>query len=118
MSAADHSACAASSPLRSHQDQSTTVPLTKPGTRYFICGSPGHCATGMKLAITVSGGGGGGGGASPATATSGPAVRATNKTPAAGGAAEPEDSGAAGSGARLATGLLFGAAAGLAALMG
>ncbi|KAL6903396.1 hypothetical protein ACP4OV_004209 [Aristida adscensionis] len=55
VSAADHGACSASSPLRSYRDQSTTVPLTAPGTRYFICGTPGHCAAGMKLAVTVSG---------------------------------------------------------------
>ena len=111
MSEADHSACSASNPLRSHGDQSTTVPLTKAGTRYFICGAPGHCASGMKLAITVSGG----------SSSAGPAMRATNTTPAAGGAtttadAGESDSSAAGTGARLATGLLF-AAVGLAVLM-
>ncbi|KAL6652290.1 hypothetical protein ACP70R_011215 [Stipagrostis hirtigluma subsp. patula] len=57
VSAADHGACSASSPLRSYRDQSTTVLLTNPGTRYFICGTPGHCAAGMKLAVTVSGSG-------------------------------------------------------------
>ncbi|KAG2643951.1 blue copper protein-like [Panicum virgatum] len=33
---------------------STTVTLTTPGTHYFICNVPGHCASGMKFAITVS----------------------------------------------------------------
>ncbi|CAD6263174.1 unnamed protein product [Miscanthus lutarioriparius] len=80
VSEADHSACSASNPLRSHRDQSTTVPLTKPGTRYFICGAPGHCASGMKLTITVSGGG------SDSGSSAGPAMRAMNTTPAAGGA--------------------------------
>ena len=125
VSEADHSACSASNPLRSHRDgQSTTVPLTKAGTRYFICGAPGHCASGMKLAITVSGGTSSG----SAATTSGPAMRATNTTPASGGAAATDDAAAAGesdsdssaagtgTGARLATGLLF-AAVGLAALM-
>jgi hypothetical protein len=115
VSEADHSACSASNPLRSHRDQSTTVPLTKAGTRYFICGTPAHCASGMKLAITVSGGSDGG------SSSAGPAMRATNTTPAAGGAtttadAAESDSSAAGTGARLATGLLL-AAVGLAALM-
>ncbi|XP_066346705.1 mavicyanin-like [Miscanthus floridulus] len=114
VSEADHSACSASNPLRSHRDQSTTVPLTKPGTRYFICGAAGHCASGMKLAITVSGG-------TDSGSSAGPAMRATNTTPAAGGAtttadAGESDSSAAGTGARLATGLLF-AAVGLAVLM-
>jgi hypothetical protein len=53
VSAADHGACTASNPLRSYKDQSTTIALTKPGTRYFICGTTGHCASGMKLAVTV-----------------------------------------------------------------
>ncbi|CAN6249585.1 unnamed protein product [Urochloa humidicola] len=113
VSAADHSACSASNPLRSHSDQSTTIPLTKPGTRYFICGAAGHCASGMKLAVTVSGG-------DPAAASSsGPTMRSTNVTPAA-GATESEDSSAAAvvNGARLATGLLLAAVVGLAAVMG
>ncbi|TVT98679.1 hypothetical protein EJB05_56011, partial [Eragrostis curvula] len=41
-----HGACSASNPLRSHKDQSTTIALTNPGTRYFICGTTGHCAAG------------------------------------------------------------------------
>ena len=111
VSAADHGACSASNPLRSHRDQSTTIPLTKPGTRYFICGAAGHCAAGMKLAVTVSGG------------DDGPTMRSTNATPAAAstGAATESDSspsGAAASGARLAIGLLLGAVGLAAALMG
>ncbi|PAN39409.1 hypothetical protein PAHAL_7G240400 [Panicum hallii] len=119
VSEADHGACSASNPLRSHRDQSTTIPLTKPGTRYFICGAAGHCAAGMKLAVTVSGGD-----SAPATtASSGPSMRSTNATPAAGStaAATESDSSASGaaaaSGALLTTGLLLGAV-GLAAMMG
>uniref|UniRef100_A0A0A9I214 Uncharacterized protein n=1 Tax=Arundo donax TaxID=35708 RepID=A0A0A9I214_ARUDO len=113
VSEADHSACSASNPLRSHRDQSTTIPLTKPGTRYFICGATGHCAAGMKLAITVSGGG--------APAASDPTMRSTKPADAAMSSSKSKDSsasGAAGSAAHLATGLLFGAVVGLAALMG
>ena len=112
VSAADHGACSASNPLRSHRDQSTTIPLTKPGTRYFICGAAGHCAAGMKLAVTVSGG------------DAGPTMRSKNATPAAAstGAATESDSSASGaaaaSGARLAIGLLLGAVGLAAALMG
>ncbi|XP_062185247.1 mavicyanin-like [Phragmites australis] len=117
VSAADYGACSASNPLRSYRDQSTSIPLTKTGTRYFICGTTGHCASGMKLTVTVSGGG------SPAT--SGPVVRsnttpaddATTAAPVSSSRSNSSTNGAAGSGARLATGLLFGAV-GLAALMG
>lgn len=111
VSAADHSACSASNPLRTHQGQSTTIPLTKPGTRYFICGAAGHCAAGMKLAVTVSGG--------DSAATSGPTMRSTNTTPVAGTTTESssDSSAAAAGGVRLAMGLALGAV-GLAALVG
>nr|CAB3487834.1 unnamed protein product [Digitaria exilis] len=119
VSAADHSACSASNPLRSHEGgQSTTIPLTKPGTRYFICGGAGHCAAGMKLAVTVSGGGD-----SEATSSLGPTMRSTNATPATGTTpaaateSSSDSSAAAAGGARLAMGLLLGAV-GLAALVG
>ncbi|CAN6235804.1 unnamed protein product [Urochloa humidicola] len=115
--AADHSACSASNPLRSHNDQSTTIPLTKPGTRYFICGGAGHCAAGMKLAVTVSGDGGGDPAAT--SSSSGPTMRSTNVTPAAGATGSDSSAAAAsGSGARLETGLLLAAVVGLAAVMG
>ncbi|KAL5215864.1 hypothetical protein ABZP36_007265 [Zizania latifolia] len=54
VSAADHSSCSASNPLRSYKDGTTIITLTKPGTRYFICGTTGHCTSGMKLAVTVA----------------------------------------------------------------
>ncbi|CAN6240358.1 unnamed protein product [Urochloa humidicola] len=112
VSAADHSACSASNPLRSHNDQSTTIPLTKPGTRYFICGAAGHCASGMKLAITVSGGD------PAASSSSGPTMRSTNVMPAAGASESGDSSAATANGPRLATGVLLGAVVGLAAVMG
>ncbi|KAL5211979.1 hypothetical protein ABZP36_022826 [Zizania latifolia] len=51
---ADYSACSPSNSIQSYSDQNTKIALTKPGTRYFICGASGHCAGGMKLAVTVS----------------------------------------------------------------
>ncbi|CAN1333019.1 Uclacyanin 1 [Linum perenne] len=30
------------------------VPLSSPGKKYYICGYTGHCASGQKLAISVS----------------------------------------------------------------
>ncbi|GJN02168.1 hypothetical protein PR202_ga19492 [Eleusine coracana subsp. coracana] len=53
VSAADHGACSTSNPLGWYTDQSTTIQLTDPGTRFFICGTSGHCGFGMKLAVTV-----------------------------------------------------------------
>lgn len=46
--------CSAASALLSRSDGNTTVPLTAPGDRYFICGSQLHCLGGMKLHVLVS----------------------------------------------------------------
>ncbi|WVZ74382.1 hypothetical protein U9M48_022567 [Paspalum notatum var. saurae] len=54
VSSADYSACSASNSIQSYTDQNTKIALTAPGTRYFICGTPGHCGNGMKVAVTVS----------------------------------------------------------------
>ena len=54
VSSADYSACSASNSLQSYSDQNTKIALTAPGTRYFICGTAGHCSGGMKLAVKVS----------------------------------------------------------------
>ncbi|KAF0933798.1 hypothetical protein E2562_019258 [Oryza meyeriana var. granulata] len=54
VSSADYSACSASNSIQSYSNQNTKIALTKPGTRYFVCGTSGHCAGGMKLAVTVS----------------------------------------------------------------
>ncbi|KAJ3680566.1 hypothetical protein LUZ60_016844 [Juncus effusus] len=52
----DYSSCSSSNSLQSYSDQNTKITLSKPGTRYFICGTTGHCSAGMKLAVTVSSG--------------------------------------------------------------
>ncbi|KAK8968180.1 hypothetical protein KSP40_PGU008502 [Platanthera guangdongensis] len=42
-------------PLQAYTGGTAVVKLASPGIRYFICGTPGHCAQGMKLQInTVS----------------------------------------------------------------
>ncbi|CAN6808249.1 hypothetical protein F2Q70_00008831 [Brassica cretica] len=40
-------------PIDTHSGGDTTIDLEKVGTQYFICPTPGHCANGMKLAVTV-----------------------------------------------------------------
>ncbi|KAL6652291.1 hypothetical protein ACP70R_011216 [Stipagrostis hirtigluma subsp. patula] len=45
--------CSAASALLSRSDGNTTVPLTAPGDRYFICGNQLHCLGGMKLHVLV-----------------------------------------------------------------
>lgn len=57
--------CDTSTSLKSMTGGSDVVKLDKPGTRYFACGTPGHCAQGMKVKIATVGADG-----SPATPSS------------------------------------------------
>ncbi|KAL9241093.1 hypothetical protein vseg_015243 [Gypsophila vaccaria] len=50
---ADYDTCEATNAIVTDDSGKSVVPLTKPGKRYFICGVPGHCASGMKLEVTV-----------------------------------------------------------------
>ncbi|XP_078162549.1 stellacyanin-like [Carex rostrata] len=45
--------CSTSNALLTASTGNTTVPLTAPGDRYFICNVLTHCLGGMKLAINV-----------------------------------------------------------------
>ncbi|OEL38483.1 hypothetical protein BAE44_0000499 [Dichanthelium oligosanthes] len=47
-------ACTTTNPISFDNSGSTTVLLTMPGTRYFICGAPGHCLGGMKMEVEVA----------------------------------------------------------------
>ncbi|CAM0949495.1 unnamed protein product [Alopecurus aequalis] len=49
----DYDACSASSPIASFQTGNDIVPLIAAGSRYFICGVPGHCDNGMKVRINI-----------------------------------------------------------------
>ncbi|PKI45581.1 hypothetical protein CRG98_033897 [Punica granatum] len=52
VSQSDYSSCTTGNSISSDSSGSTTIPLKTAGTHYFICGSMGHCAGGMKLAVT------------------------------------------------------------------
>ncbi|XP_020259635.1 LOW QUALITY PROTEIN: blue copper protein-like [Asparagus officinalis] len=63
VSKSDYDGCSSSNSIQSY----TTAPSTKwssldPGGRYFICGTPGHCSGGMKLAVSVASSGSDGNG--------------------------------------------------------
>ncbi|XP_062104682.1 uclacyanin 1-like [Humulus lupulus] len=49
----DYDACQPSNLIQVYNDGSSVIPLTSPGKRYFICGTSGHCSSGMKLEITT-----------------------------------------------------------------
>ncbi|CAM0946010.1 unnamed protein product [Alopecurus aequalis] len=57
VSKADYDSCNADSPITTFNSGKDVITLTSTGTRYFICGFPGHCRTtgtgGMKVKIDV-----------------------------------------------------------------
>ncbi|KAI4307433.1 hypothetical protein L6164_030623 [Bauhinia variegata] len=52
----DYKSCTAGNSLTSDSSGATTIKLKTAGTHYFICAVPGHCSTGMKLAVNVKAG--------------------------------------------------------------
>nr|TKR90658.1 mavicyanin [Populus alba] len=49
----DFDSCNTTNAARKFTNGNTTVPLTEPGTRYFVCGNQLHCLGGMKLQVNV-----------------------------------------------------------------
>ncbi|GAB2229759.1 hypothetical protein Droror1_Dr00014013 [Drosera rotundifolia] len=63
--------CDISNSINSMDGGSDTVKLNKAGSRYFACGTSGHCSQGMKLKVTVV----------AANASSSPSTAATSSSP-------------------------------------
>ncbi|KAL5795064.1 hypothetical protein ACOSP7_003658 [Xanthoceras sorbifolium] len=55
VSKSDYDNCATSNALESFDDGNTRYNLTSAGDKHFICPTSGHCSSGMKLSVTVSG---------------------------------------------------------------
>jgi hypothetical protein len=87
VSRADHDACSSASPLNAFSTGDDVVPLPAGGvTRYFICGVPGHCDNGMKLAVRVQAGAPGAAAAPSPPVATGAAPRAALPPVSAAGA--------------------------------
>jgi hypothetical protein len=54
VSQSGYDACDGGNSVSNDDSGATTVTLTTPGVHYFICDVPGHCAGGMKLAVTAA----------------------------------------------------------------
>jgi hypothetical protein len=80
VSKSDYDNCQTGNALQSFSDGSTKIPLSNPGNMYFICGTLGHCASGMKMAIDVQSAAANGG--SPATVLAPPTTPVSASTPA------------------------------------
>ncbi|KAL0432678.1 UNVERIFIED_CONTAM: Blue copper protein [Sesamum latifolium] len=71
VSANDYKTCTTGNSLSSDSSGATSITLKSAGSHYFICGVPGHCSGGMKIAVTVAAAASSGGstGASPSAGT-------------------------------------------------
>lgn len=49
--------CNTTDPIRKFTNGNTTVALSQPGDRFFLCGNRLHCFAGMKLKVNVEGNG-------------------------------------------------------------
>ncbi|KAM0054914.1 putative Blue (type 1) copper binding protein [Helianthus debilis subsp. tardiflorus] len=47
----DYDSCSLTNPVTSNTASPSTIALKDAGSRYFICGTPGHCDQGMKVEI-------------------------------------------------------------------
>ncbi|KAI3881976.1 hypothetical protein MKW92_030736 [Papaver armeniacum] len=52
--ASDYKACNLDNPMYIHNGTSTSITLDTLSTRYFICGTQGHCMSGLKVKIEVN----------------------------------------------------------------
>ncbi|KQJ86405.1 stellacyanin [Brachypodium distachyon] len=98
VSKADYDACSNSSPLASFQTGNDVIPLPAAGSRYFICGVPGHCDGGMKIRVNVEAAASSTGALPPAVSprAAAPAMAPvpSARAPASGGQAVPPSSSA------------------------
>uniref|UniRef100_A0ACD5ZFD7 Uncharacterized protein n=1 Tax=Avena sativa TaxID=4498 RepID=A0ACD5ZFD7_AVESA len=84
VSKADYDSCNTASPINTYTTGNDAVDLSATGTRYFICGIPGHCKTtgngGMKVQIDIVAASS----PAPPTPASGPSASNSPPTPASG----------------------------------
>ncbi|KAK8482197.1 hypothetical protein V6N13_079412 [Hibiscus sabdariffa] len=90
VSQSDYDNCNSGNALSTHSDGNTVITLSSPGSRYFICPTIGHCASGMKLAVNVVAAGGN----SPSTPSTPSGSPTTPGTTPSGSTPSPRPSGA------------------------
>ncbi|KAG6409195.1 hypothetical protein SASPL_132229 [Salvia splendens] len=54
VSKSDYESCTTGNSITSDSSGATSITLKAAGTHYYICGIPGHCSGGMKLAVTAA----------------------------------------------------------------
>ncbi|KAJ1268906.1 hypothetical protein BS78_07G169200 [Paspalum vaginatum] len=76
VSKSGYDSCSISNAMNTITNGPATVTLSNDGTHYYICGIPGHCGQGMKLAVDVGSGSG-----APSSPTGAPAPGSSPGTP-------------------------------------
>lgn len=92
-----YDSCSTSNPTATEKGGSTTILLGSAGNKYFICGTAGHCAGGMKLAIIVAA-------AAPTTGSATTPPPTSTKSPTV---SSPTSAAMAASGVQVKDGLVF-----------
>lgn len=79
VSANDYKTCTTGNAITSDSSGATSITLKTAGPHYYICGIPGHCGGGMKVAVTVAAAAptDGGSKTSPSGTTTSPATTAS-----------------------------------------
>ncbi|KAJ8772239.1 hypothetical protein K2173_027416 [Erythroxylum novogranatense] len=77
VSGSDYNTCTIGNSVTSDQSSPTTISLKTAGTHYFICAVPGHCSSGMKLAVKVATAGS----STPPSSSSGSGTTTNTTTP-------------------------------------
>ncbi|MCD7455353.1 hypothetical protein HAX54_027927 [Datura stramonium] len=50
----DYNSCTDNNPIASFNSGSDSITLDIPGDYYFLCGVPGHCASGLKFHLKIA----------------------------------------------------------------
>ncbi|PKA62202.1 Blue copper protein [Apostasia shenzhenica] len=82
---AHYDSCSTSGAIKNHNSGNDVIPLTSAGKRYFICGVPGHCSSGMKVEIDTT--------AAASGSTPRPPSASSPTSPVSGGSTPPSNSG-------------------------
>ncbi|XP_004306982.1 PREDICTED: uclacyanin-3-like [Fragaria vesca subsp. vesca] len=53
VSLADYNGCSSSNTIKNYDSSPAKITLSKAGPSYYICPTPGHCASGMKLLVNA-----------------------------------------------------------------
>ncbi|KAL3634018.1 hypothetical protein CASFOL_021072 [Castilleja foliolosa] len=93
VSQTDYKSCTTGNSLTTDSSGATSITLKAARPYYFICGVPGHCSGGMKIAVTATAAAASGGAGAPAVTGTTTSPASTTTTPAgATGVATPRSS--------------------------